>query len=684
MMPWPAVGRPMLATGILATGIFATGTLATPGVAHATLDPVTFISQGVTVTADGSFTIELQAPEAVPIDAILRITSHEPAMTRQQVRAAIGGNPPVLLDRMEVPIADIPRTPQGALSMTINTESLDIDSSRLQIRGVGLYPMTFELTAAGEVSPPLITFVERIATNGDGSPLTIPVAVGIAVGVDAPPTRQTNDTTVITTITRARLADLVTILETAPIDVAVSLRPELIDGLALSTDSADAALLARLVAALATRHQLLSAPYVGMSPSFAVAGSQTKLFADQLRRGEDVLSARLGGVDTERSTWFVTDPIDAPGLNLLRELGVFRLIIDSGVLRRDRTVTAQGIDGRLRAVDVPTAERMPAVISDPFIQQILESPSDNPALLAHQLLSDISALQIEAEGVPNTGPSTRAVLLTISDPAAINLELLGAVMNSLANHPRLRPTGGLDLISRLDRATRDEATGSVEIPSPDTSGATALSFDIGRVTAGLTSTQSILPLDDARPARWTRLLELLADQDLSAPQRDEYITQLDGEMGDIRASVDIRSDTGTINLGGRRSKIQLVITNSSTTPLKVLVRYSSSKLDFPKNDQIEVIDAAETLLETPVIVKSSGRFQVTVQVFTADGSQELVGRTAITAQATVLTGMAQVVTVAFILILATWWFQHVRSARRQRAAATAESVGHHPSSTPAP
>ena len=620
----------------------------------------------------------------MPIDAILRITSHEPALTRQQVRAAIGGNPPVLLDQMEVPVAAIPLTPQGAWSVTINTESLDVDSSRLQIRGVGLYPMTFELTAAGDVSPALTTFVERIATAGDGSLPTIPVGVGIAVGVDAPPTLQTDDSTVITTITRTRLAALLTILETAPVDVVVSLRPELIDGLALSTDPADGALLARLVAALATRHHLLSAPYVGMSPSFAVAGSQTKLFADQLRRGEDVLSERLGGVDTERSTWFVTDPIDTPGLNLLRELGVFRLILDAGVLPTDRSVAAQGIDGRLRAVEVPGEERMPVVVGDPFIQQILESPTDNPALLAHQLLSDISALQIEAEGAPNTGPSTRAVLLTISDPAAINLELFGAVMSTIAGHPRLLPAGGLDLIGRLDRATRDEATQSVEIPPPDTSDATALSFDIGRVTAGLTSTQSILPLDDTRPARWGRLLELLADQGLSPNQRDGYVTQLDGEMGDIRSSIDIRSDTGTINLGGRRSKIPLVITNSSTTPLTVLVRYSSSKLDFPENDQIEVIDTAEKLLEVPVIVKSSGRFQVTVQIFTADGTQELVGRTAITAQATVLTGLAQVVTAAFILILVTWWFQHVRSVRRRRAEATAESVGHHPSSAAAP
>ncbi len=668
---------------MLVTGIVAIGTLAAPGAAHAAPGAPVFIGQGTTVTADGSFTVELQTPADLPIDAILRITSHEPATNRQQVRAAIGGAPPVLLDQMQVLIADIPRTPLGALSVTINTESLDIDSSRLQIRGIGLYPLTFEVTTGGEVSPPLTTFVERIATEGDGSSPTIPVGVGLVVGVDAPPTLQTDDSTLITTITRTRLAALITILETTPIDVAVSLRPELIDGLALSTDPTDGALLTRLVAAIATRHQLLSAPYVGMSPSFAVAGSQTKLFADQLRRGEDVLSARLGGIDTERSTWFVTDPIDAAGLSLLRELGVFRLIVDSGVLPSDPTVAALGIDGRLRAVDVPIDERMPVVISDPFIQQILESPTDNPNLLAHQLLSDISALQIEAEGVPISGPSSRAVMLTISDPSTVNLELLGVVMNSLASHPRLRPTGGLDLVSRLDRATRDEATRSIELPAPDTSTATDLSFAIGRVSAGLTSTTSILPIGDARPARWSRLLELLADQDLSVSQRDGYITQLDGEMGDIRSSVDIRDDSSTINLGGKRSKIPLVITNSSTTPLTVLVRFSSPKLDFPENDKIVVIDTAEELLEIPVIVKASGRFQVTVQVFTADGAQELVGRTAITAQATVLTGLAQVVTAGFVLILATWWFQHVRSSRRRRAAATAESVGHHPSSTSA-
>ncbi len=670
------VGR-VLAAGILAAGAPAVAAPEIPAVPAAT-----FVGQSTTLGADGSFSMVLRLPGGVAADgsdgSLLRITSHEPVTSRQMVRLSIADTPTARLDQLEIPIAGIPRNADGTLAVTVNTEPTDVESVRLQIRGSGLFPLTTEVVLGDVVSEPLTTFIEQ-----PGDAALTPLRVGMVVGVDSPPTLQADGTTTITPAVRKRLAALATLLERTPVDLTVSLRPELVEGLGRSGEPADAELLARLAGVLAVRHQVLSVPYIGISPSVAVAGSRTGLFTAQLRHGEDVLSAQLGGIDTERSTWFLTEPIDAPGLDLLRELGVFRLVVDSSLLPLGPTAEVQGIDGRLRAVEASSGDPIPAVISDPFLQHVLEASTDSPPLLAHQLLADLSALQLEASQPDPSGPGTRAVMFTVDDPSVIDLDLVEAVMGSIGASPRLQAMGGIDVAGRLARASRTGDAVRIELPEPDISRATDLSFTIGRVENGLTSTASILPADDPRPTRWRTLLDLLADQRLTTAMRDGYVAQLDGEMGDIRASVELTTDAGTINLGGRRSKIPLVVTNSSSTVLHVLVRFSSSKLDFPEGDDLVTLPAGETLLEVPVVVKSSGRFQVNVQILTADGTQELVGRTTITAQATVLTGLAQVVTAAFVLVLATWWVQHVRQERRRRAAAAAASLGNHPSSAAA-
>ena len=650
-------------------------------------DAFDFVSQSTVVGADGTFTVVLHPLGDLPADdAVIRVTSHDPVTSRQGVRSAVGGSPGNLIDSLDLLAAVIPRTADGDFSLTVATETDDIDGGKLQLRGSGVFPLTFEMVSGDVHSAALTTFIERT----DAQP-GAPVQVGLTVSVDAPPTLRTDGSMPITDSTREQLTRLAALLESAPFDVSVALRPQVIEALGQSSNPDDATLLTRLATALATRHELLAEPYLDVSPSWAVAADQTALFTEQLRHGEDTLRASLNGVQSDRSTWFASAAIDGPGLDLLRNLGFSQLVIDSALVPVEATVEAQGIDGELRTVKVTDASRMPAVISDPFLQKVLQARPKNPALLAHVLMADLVGLQLEAS-TGSTGSSTagsgiagrRAVMFTITDLTTVSPVLLSAVLNAVATSPRLAPNSATRLVNAINRGSLSGAR-DIQLPAPNTGNAVQLSFTIGRIEAGLSSTSSILPKQDPRPTRWARMLEVLPSASLTEQRRGEFIAQLDGEMGDIRSSVALGEGTGTISLGGRHSRIPLVITNSSPTPLEVLVRFSSPKLRFPDGDRPVTIPAANAdlpgrlELSVPVVVQSSGRFRVEVQILTADGTQELVGSTAINARATILTGLAQVVTFAFIMILASWWVQHARRSRRRRSEQATESMGHHPS-----
>lgn len=644
------------------------------GAAPAAIPAPGFITQSPLVSTEGTFTIEFSGPPDLSSAALIHVTSYPPISTRNEVRSFISQPRPKRMDQLEVAVVNVPRSVTGTYLMTIPVEQIDRDATHLQLKGPGLFPLAVEFVDDGVTSAALVTFVEQA---GEVAPVPLPVAVTVAV--DAVPGLRRDATTEVVDDARQQMALLADLLERSPIELSVALRPEIVETMANSSEPADRELVDRIAASLAGRHQLLSQPYLDVSPSWAVAASQVPIFRRQLVRGEDTIASLLGGAETDRTTWFTSSPIDTAGLDLLRELDVRQLVVDPDLLPVSSTVLAGGSDGRMRTVALGSGDQLPAMVGDARLDAQLRQRPANPALHAHYLLAELLGLHLEAQAAGFTdGPRQRALMVTIPDLTRVDPEVLLATLQAWTTNPRLAPMLAGRAIAAADRAANDGDAASISLPTPDLSQATELSFSIGRIGAALTSTTSILPAADARPERWRRLLDALPAQSISEETRATFVEQLDGEMGAIRASLSISEEDTTISLGGRRSKIPLVITNSSTTPLKVLVRLSSPKLEFPDGDQLVVIDESEPLT-VPVVVKSSGRFRVTVQVLTADGTQVLVGDTPITVQATVLTGLAQVVTGAFLLILATWWAQHTLQARRRRQAAAAESQTHHPS-----
>jgi len=189
---------------------------------------------------------------------------------------------------------------------------------------------------------------------------------------------------------------------------------------------------------------------------------------------------------------------------------------------------------------------------------------------------------------------------------------------------------------------------------------------------------AMLPTGDARPNGWRELESVLPADNISADLQRAYVNTIDSEITAVQSAIQ-PPEQGSITLGGRTSDIPLTIENTSDTPLKVLLQLRSPKLRFPAGDQVHEIAPGRQRLDIPVVARSNGRFPVSVQIFTPDGSTSLTAPVTITVESSALTGKGQLVTGAFIVILASWWFHHWRRNRqRKRATAAGLAQQRHP------
>jgi len=138
-------------------------------------------------------------------------------------------------------------------------------------------------------------------------------------------------------------------------------------------------------------------------------------------------------------------------------------------------------------------------------------------------------------------------------------------------------------------------------------------------------------------------------------------------------------------IGGREAQIPLRLTNTSSTTLTVQVHLESDKLAFPVNDlPVELPPNATTEIQVDVTTRSNGVAPISVEIRTPAGSR-LTEPVVFTARVNNLTGLGRVLTVGFVLVLATWWFTYFKRRRREiHEQLVSESVGRHPTSTAEP
>jgi hypothetical protein len=186
----------------------------------------------------------------------------------------------------------------------------------------------------------------------------------------------------------------------------------------------------------------------------------------------------------------------------------------------------------------------------------------------------------------------------------------------------------------------------------------------------------MLPPDDPRPDRWATTLNAMLSTAIDDDQAAVVAGQVQAEADALRDAV-VPPAPFKFTLTGRSGDIEVQVGNTSDEPLEVVLRFSSPKLSFPEStpppDDPEATDVGdvavtlrpndETSFVIPVRAKSNGTSPITVEVLTPAG-ESIADPVTITSRVSAFTGLGQVLTAGFLLVLLSWWFAHWRSRRR--------------------
>ena len=122
-----------------------------------------------------------------------------------------------------------------------------------------------------------------------------------------------------------------------------------------------------------------------------------------------------------------------------------------------------------------------------------------------------------------------------------------------------------------------------------------------------------------------------------------------------------------VTLTSSQARVPLSINNALDYPVKVALRMSSVKLEFPEGSTqtVELAPSQPTRIEIPVQTRASGSFPLEVTVWSPDGAVSIAA-TRFTVRSTAVSGVGLALTIAAGLFLVLWWGRHFRNARRAK------------------
>lgn len=693
---------------LAATATVAPSTAAPPSVAAAS-DELVVVAQQFNVAVDGTFDVTLQVADGLielldDPDAVVVVTSHRPVRDRTTFLAALGGAlprsedtfdvllaaPPVITDGGTVNPAVASRPTADTVSLRIPTESAGRTSAALQFSEPGVHPVVLELRA-GRRRFETTTFVNRLpgADDTETGAATGSLSVGLILGQTAVPGVDDAGRPRISTDETADLTSLADSLsaldaagaEDAPLPRAVVVEPASLSAL----DESDPDLAARLWPLLAASN-LVAGPRLPLDPS-AVAGSTSTsatdpvdLYTRWLRGGEDLLDALLPTTAIDRSVHVATTPLTRGGATMLRNLGT-RLI----VLPFDRFSEMDGSTGfftdtsQLMTVELADGTSMPAVVVDPYLGERIDAATVHPVASAVEIVADLLVI---AESIREEGRlvGRHGLVLASSNVGVPDAALVAALVPMLQSTPGLELVDPGELGSIVDSWLIDGRPVTL-VPSDEAT--TTLDQRLAlvdRLGADIAAYGSMLSANDPAVADWRRVTDAIPSTAITDAQAATMASSLDSQFAQLAAGIEVEASSFTLT--GRTSVVRLGVRNTTDRTVTVKVRLNSPKIRFPEGDQLVVIPPqAVADVVADAIALSNGTSSVFVRVYTPQGptDETLVPQVVLTARVTSFAGVAQLITVAALLLIVAWWARHWRRSHRTRQAAVHRD--HHPATT---
>lgn len=626
---------------------------------------IELVAQSAWTDDGGIFDLQVRVAGAESGSTVV-MRVHEPLNERLQVRAGVTGRPvlletePLLLDELQESSNEVlsleialvgPRTPEP--------EPLDPTEPELPILRIdgnpAVYPIVIELRDnAGELTDSVRTHLIELPRGLSQAPMQ----VVLVLPVEMPVTLQPDGSR---TIDAATLEPLVTTLDLLDLHpnaaVTLDITPENLLALAESNDSEVTGLFDRLRDHVSA-DELFARSFVDVDAQAWVDSRLEVELSELVDAGEQV-RAQFAVALTSPTIMFPQPTTDTSGIDWMIDYGTQGLVIhDEYLVPFDRGVFAGQPNGQF-LVTAESGATLPALATNRSYDRyfVAEEP---PAEAANRLLAELA---IEAIEEPN---QRRAIVLApddIASPAFLNVLLSG-----IDRLPLLRTATPAEALTLAD-FTPSGGVGTIGSPlrrnlAPQTT--TPLGSyrtEYFQAVEAISSWNAVLIADAATMDPLTELLFVSASRQLDASQQLSYIEQIYSIIDEQKGSAVISPASDTITLTGRETKLPLVIENTMSVPLSVVLLLDSEKLAFPEGNEIPIVLFPGTnRIELPIEALASGDSPINVQIFSPDrvvrlGSTELVVRTF------AFSGIGFVIGGAAIGVILIWWWRHRRDER---------------------
>ncbi|MFT6290062.1 MAG: hypothetical protein ACJAR2_000648 [Ilumatobacter sp.] len=601
-----------------------------------------------------------------PIALSIRVLNYRALDDVDDLRGILGPNPsrdrPNPIDGVD--ILDIRSSivvesaDEAILTLTVPTDTDISVAERLEFNTDGIHPIMVELRVADIVIARHGTVVER-RSQGRSSPPPIDLALLTAID-DPGPTA--SDTEVARAV--EQFADLIDIADELAPSLALDVPPSVITAAADQPGFSDASEILR-------GDELLAAPATPFNVSSATAAGQVDAFINQLSAGEDDVATAIGKTPT-RDVWLTTTELSGTGALVLRNLGVRYLAMPIDLYMRSVANDAEGeppaVD-QFVEIELPDGSSMPIILLDQSFGATFTRVATDK-ILAQQTplewsVQTVAALRLE-QYTSNLARQRedRSHLVATPDLGPFDTRLLVELdrFASTTDAIEFTPAGMLTAVTSTQFSNAD-------VTLPESAGP-SLEPRLERITqieASLASVATMLRQDDPRQSEWARQLDSFVSTAFSDTEVDAALRQLLAEADALRAGV-VAPDPFTFTLTGREGDIKVRIGNDLDEPLNVIVRLSSPRLAFPSGDiPVTLRPDSITIVDVPVEARSNGTTAAIIEILTPSLSEGLIEPVTLTARVNALTGLGQVLTGAFVLILLTWWFSHWRGRRTKDA-----------------
>ena len=580
----------------------------------------------------------------------------------QEVRDLIS-NPSLFVatDSVDFATQSLLRKQDGQFEITALTGDLSVvmgngltsgsqnDLKKIEFNGRGIYPIRIESLINKVVRANVTSFVNRV----DLSTRLEPMPVNLLVTLDSANTLQLDGSHIVDDLTRAKISQLISLLELDGPLVSTQVSPQVIDGLSKSENPADQELLLRLTNAI-SKTNLIATSYLAFDPSGASQTQHEKEFNALVDLGQSTLSSRFTSNVAVSDVWIARTPLDQFGVDLLAKSG-YRSI----VMLPAAGAALGSFDNTARPYRlVSGAKTMSLYVADPtYVPQLGETKNSSfiaASAIAAQLLAQRS--KIESDGGT---PSLKRTVLTTQDGAVLNSNLIHEILLILKRVPQQI---SIQTLSDLPEPRQDAYKPDLRVK--DISQFELRMKNIDLLRADLYKLNSTLDQNSNTWAIWNERLMVMSSDTLTKTQREEFATQTRNELKSLRTAVTLEEGT-TFTFGSRKSQLRLDLKNSSNEDLTIQVKVESPKLKLDRSMAvIEVPANSSNELVINAVALSNGLFPVDVRIFTADGSSQLGKKIEISARVNAIAGLGQVVTGVALLLLLTWWAAHFRRKYR--------------------